>query len=102
MAEPHPDWPPICLDMIKVLLAGEVRREDIETARRFMRDLEGHETLLASARHHEAAAIERMPKAQRVAAMQRGSAPVPRQQVRPSPLPAPPPPAAVAGQGALW
>jgi hypothetical protein len=60
---PHPDWPPICLGMIKVLLAGEVRRDDIETARRFMGDLVGHPDLMARAREMEAAAVTAMAAA---------------------------------------
>jgi hypothetical protein len=84
MTRHHPDWPPICLDLVKVLLAGEVCRDDIETARRFMRDLVDHPELLAIAHRHEAAAIERLPKADRVGAMARLTAHQAPTAVRPA------------------
>jgi hypothetical protein len=101
MADQHPDWPPICLSLIRVILAGEVSREDIEVARRFMGDLEGHSALLEAARRSEAAAIDRLPKVQRVGAMQQRPAPVQRPSSR-SQVPVPPRPSPPAAQDAFW
>jgi hypothetical protein len=91
-----PAWPPIAFDIVRIMLDGEVSRDDIEIARRFMGDLVGRPDLQDRSRALELEAIARLPKDQRAAAAPRAAV-LGRPPVAPSrPPPRPAPPAAPA------
>jgi hypothetical protein len=97
----HPDWPPICLGMVRLYAAEPVTAGDVEIIRSMMRDLVGHPEL-EEAKRLEIEATRRAGVEVRPRSAVRPSAPAaPRAEPRPQVSPPRRPESPVA-QGVFW
>jgi hypothetical protein len=101
----HPDWPPICLSLIRLYAAEPVTAEDLEVIRSMMRDLVDHPTEMEEAKRLEIEAMRRGGLQARARSAPRPSPPPAVAPSRPPPASAPPrrhPPAPAVAQGVFW